>query len=126
MSERKPKTNAAWDALCAHTTTLFKTGKFSGRPEAFRAACQQYPSLAAEAIDPYGEFVIPRIAKRNPTDYEIGRRDADLEAAARATASRPAVQKPKESPIVKAAEKLASQHKAGAPNPLIAAAESRG
>jgi hypothetical protein len=54
------KENGAWLELCELTTALFP--RYGARPAAFRAACAQRPDLAAVAINPCGEPVIPKTA----------------------------------------------------------------
>lgn len=78
--------NASWAALCGITDELWQKGNggFGDRQEAFGAACRQRPDLAAQAIMPNGEYVIPRKGRAQRT--------------------------PEASPLVKLAEKAAAEH----------------
>ena len=59
------KSNAQFDELCKLTTTLVP--KYGSRPAAFKEACRQRPDLAAAAIRPTGERVVPIATKKPAT-----------------------------------------------------------
>lgn len=87
--------NEAYRQLCELTTELFP--KFGARPAAFKAACEQRPDLAAAAVYPSGEPVIPREGAAAAAKPPASRTFEDEMAACAS------------SPLVQAAERCAQE-----------------